>query len=364
MRAIVLVGGEGTRLRPLTWRTPKQLVPVLGRPLLEHLLLQLRAHGVTAVTLALTRTRLSAAVRDAFGDGAALAVALDYAYEEQPLGSGGAIASIAGGWNEPVLVCNGDIITDLDVSAFAAAHRARGAAVSIALHEVDDPSGFGVVVLDADERVTRFVEKPPRAQAPSRLVNAGTWLFEPSAIAQLDATRANRVEDELFPRLAATGGAIFGFRGSHYWRDVGNPEALLRVNLELLAGALPARLPADWPASGVLTHDAQVAAGARVTAPALVGAGAAIAGGAQIEGPAVIGAGSIVAAGALVRGSVLWERVHVGAGAQVLDSIVADDAAIGAGARVLGAVVAHGARIAAGARLEPGARVEPDTLVA
>lgn len=361
MRAIVLVGGEGTRLRPLTWRTPKQLVPVLGRPLLEHLLLHLRAHGVTAVTLALMRTRLSEVVHAAFADGGALGLALDYAYEETPLGSGGAIAAIAGGWDEPFLVCNGDIITDLDITAFAAAHRARGAAISIALHEVDDPSGFGVVALDPDGRITRFVEKPPRAEAPSRLVNAGTWLFEPSAIASLDPTRFQRVEDELFPTMAAAGGPIFGYVGSAYWRDIGNADAYLRVNLELLAGALPARLPADWPPERVLVGaGAHVAPGARVSAPALLGAGARVDAAASVEGPAVIGAGSHLTTGALVRGSVLWARVRVGPGARVIDCVVADDVEIGAGAELVGAVVAHGARIADGARVAPGSRIEPD----
>jgi len=359
----VLVGGEGTRLQPLTWRTPKQLVPVLGRPLLEHLLLHLRAHGVTHVTLALTRTPLAAAVHEAFAESGALDLTLDYAYEETPLGSGGAIASIAGGWDEPFLVCNGDIITDLDIAAFAAAHRARGAAISIALHEVDDPSGFGVVVLDAASRITRFVEKPQREEAPSRLVNAGTWLFEPSAIAALDPTRPQHAEDELFPTMAASGGPIYGFAGSRYWRDIGNPDAYLRVNLELVAGALPARLPAGWPPDGVLAADgARIAPDAHVRAPVLLGASVAVDAGARIEGPAIVGDGSRVGAGTLVRRSVLWERVQIGPGARVIDCVLADGVHIGAGAEVDGAVVAHGARIADGARVTPGSRIQPDAL--
>ena len=271
MRAIILVGGEGTRLRPLTLRTPKQVVPVLNRPLLDHMLLHLKEHGVSAMTLAMTRR--SEAVREAFGDGSHLGVELDYAYEETPLGSGGAIASIAAGWDEPFLVCNGDIITDLDVTAFVQAHRDRGAQLSISLHEVEDPSAFGVVVLAADGRITRFVEKPKREEAPSRLINAGFWLFEPSLLAQMDATQFNRVEDGLFPSLASTGGGIFGYHRQGYWKDVGNPDAYRDVNLELLRGAYPGRLPLGWPADGIALQGAQVDPTANVSAPLLLGRG-------------------------------------------------------------------------------------------
>ena len=239
MRAIVLVGGEGTRLRPLTLRTLKQLVPVLHRPLLEHLLMQLRAHGITAITLAMTRH--SEAVERVFGDGAALGLHLDYAYEETPLGSGGAIASAAAGWREPFLVCNGDLLTDLDVTAFCAAHRARRAELSIALHEVDDPSPFGVVVLGAGARITRFVEKPPRESAPSRMINAGAWLFEPTLLAEMDGTRFNRVEDALFPTLAAAGRAMFGFVHAGYWLDVGTPHKYRQAEEDLQAGRIARR---------------------------------------------------------------------------------------------------------------------------
>lgn len=362
MQAIILVGGEGTRLRPLTLRTPKQVVPVLNRPLLDHLLLHLKRHGVSAVTLAMTRR--SEAVREAFGDGSHLGVAIEYAYEETPLGSGGAIASIAAGWDEPFLVCNGDIITDFDVTAFREAHRARGAELSIALYEVEDPSAFGVVALDAESRITRFVEKPRREEAPSRLINAGFWLFEPALLREMDGTRFNRVEDELFPSLASAGRAIVGFQGNSpqgYWKDVGNPEAYRQANLDVLSGACADLLPEGWPADGIATAGATVNGGAVVSAPVLAGRGTLIEGAARIAGPAVIGARCRIAARAEVSGSVLWDDVTVEEGARVIDSVVASGARIGAGARVRGAVVGHGARVPAGADVPPQIRIEPDT---
>jgi mannose-1-phosphate guanylyltransferase len=332
MRAIVLVGGEATRMRPLSFRTPKQLMPVLHRPLLERLLLHLADHGVRDVTLAMLQR--NEAIRGYFDTGERLGLRIDYAYEETPLGSGGAIARAAAGWDEPSLVCNGDIITDLDVTAMIRAHRARRAELSISLHAVDDPSAFGVVALGDDDRITRFVEKPPREQAPSHLINAGTWLFEAALLAEMDATRFNRVEDELFPRLAGAGRAIYGFRSDAYWIDVGRPEALRMVNLDRVDGTT------------ALGDDVLVAVGARV------------------EPPAVIGRGSRLERGALVTRSLLWDGVRVGAGAVVRDSVLATGVTVGDGALVERAVLAHGAVVPAGARaidvsLEPDQRFEP-----
>jgi mannose-1-phosphate guanylyltransferase len=332
MRAIVLVGGEGTRLRPLTWRTPKPLVPVLNRPLLEYMLRQLASHGVTSVRLAMTAR--SARVEQAFGTGAELSLDLDYVYEDTPLGSGGAIAQAAAGWDEPFLVCNGDIVTDLDISAMIESHRARDGVLSIALHEVEDPSPFGVVALGEQDRITRFVEKPSREEAPSRLINAGVWLFEPALLREMDATAFNRVEDGLFPTLAAAGRRILGFhQPGAYWIDVGNPRSYLRVNVDLLARMGGSRT--------ACAEGASIAPSARVTTAAL-------------------GAGTAVEAGAQVADSVLWDGVRVGAGATVRRSVLASGVVVGARATVEDAVVAHGARIAEGARLAGGAVLEPD----
>jgi mannose-1-phosphate guanylyltransferase len=329
MKAIVLVGGEGTRLRPLTWRTPKQLVPVLNRPLLDHLLLHLRGHGIEGVTLAMTRR--SDAIHDAFGDGSRLGLALEYAYEDTPLGSGGAIASIAGGWTETFLVCNGDIVTDLDLTAMIESHRERSAELSISLHEVEDPSPFGVVDADEHGLIHRFVEKPPREQAPSRLINAGTWIFEPSVLREMDATQFNRVEDTLFPALCAAQRPIYGFHRPSFWADVGNSQALLNVNLAL--------------ADGVVTGDETEAAPD-----------------ASIGAPSVIGRGCRIDPGARVAESLLWDDVHVATGAVVERSILATGVRIGAGAHINNAVIAHEATVAPGARVA-GKAIEPGVAI-
>ena len=361
MRAIVLIGGKGTRLRPLTWRTPKQLVPILNRPLLAYLLDGLRSNGFDRVSFAMTAPDED--IEAAFtGDAAPPGLAIECVLEGEPLGSGGAIANASSGWDEPFLVCNGDIVSDIDLGAFAGKHRARDAELSIALSEAEDPSRFGVVVLGEGDRVTRFVEKPPRDEAPSRLINAGLWLFEPGVARMLDAHRFNRVEDELFPSLAAAGRGIFAHRHEGYWADIGNPEAYLQTNLDLLAGAAPSLLPADWPEDGRAIGAAELAADARVEAPALLGAGTRVAEGARIEGGVVAGVHCAIGRGAIVAGSVLWDGVTIGKGAQVRGSVLAEGARVGDGAILEGVVLAHGAAVEAGERPPPGTLLDPECV--
>ncbi len=340
VKAIVLVGGEGTRLRPLTLRTPKQLVPVLGRPLLLHLLEHLRDHGFDRITLAMTRTTGSAAVYAHFEGDAPAGIELSFVFEDSPLGSGGAIANAAAGWaadSEPFLVCNGDLVTNLDLSSLFAFHRERESAVTIALHAVEDPTAFGVVAIEDDGRIARFVEKPPRDEAPSNLVNAGFWVFDPAVVAELDATRFNRVEDVLFPALAQQRRGLYGMTPPGYWRDVGYPDAYREANLALLGNE----------------EDEEAAASTLLVGPGTVLADTAIA------ARSVLGAGCTIESGATISESVLWDGVRVGRGATVHRSVIASGANIEGGAQLEGAVVGHGATVPAGLRLVPGARVEP-----
>jgi len=338
VRAIVLVGGAGTRLRPLTWRTPKQLVPVLNRPLLEHLLVHLRDHGITRITLAMTER--TEAIRTAFGNGTALNIDLEYAYEDTPLGSGGAIASVAQGWTEPFLVCNGDIITDINLTTMIAFHRQHSAQLTMHLHEVDDPSGFGIAVTSPDGRITRFIEKPPRETAPSRLINAGNWLFDPSLLDEMNPSTFNRIEDGLLPALCEADRSIYGFRqpGS-YWRDVGDAQALRTVNLELVSGSIPTRVSADT--RGVLIGDDSGVTGA------------------NIQSPSVIGPGCRIGQNVTITGSVLWDGVTIDSGSTIADSVIASGATISRDVTIESSVIAHGAQIGSGATLV-NATIEPD----
>jgi mannose-1-phosphate guanylyltransferase len=224
-------------------------------------------------------------------------------------------------------VCNGDLVSDIDLGAMIEAHRAAAAEVSIALVEVAEPSRFGVVALEADGRIGRFVEKPAPGTEPSKLVNAGFWLFSPSVVGELDASTFNRVEDTLFPSMAAGGRRIVGFRHGGYWRDIGTAEAYLDAQLELLGGACPSIGPAraSW-----------VARGARIDTAA------------RVERSSV-GPRCVIEADALVVDSVLWDEVQVGAGARVRRSVLATGTVVPAGANLDGAVLANGPEVTAGA---------------
>jgi mannose-1-phosphate guanylyltransferase len=300
VRAIVLVGGEGTRLRPLTWRSPKALVPVLDRPLLEHLLLHLKRHAISRITLAMTQRNVE--THKAFGDGSALGIELYYAYEDTPLGSGGAIASVAQGRDDPFLLANGDIITDLDLTAMFAFHREHGAELTMHLHEVEDPSQFGVAVT---------------------------------------------AEDGFFPAMCESGRPIYGFSQPGYWRDIGNSEALCLVNLELAGGAIPGRVPDD-------------------TGGVFLGDGVTVADSAEVTRPTVIGHSSTTGSGAQVTTSLIWDGVPVDQNAIVRDSVLATGVTVGAGTVVERSMVAHGAQIEPGARVtddqvEPDTQIEAGT---
>lgn len=321
MDAIVLAGGEGTRLRPITERRPKGLVPILGRPLLGILLGQLQAHGVRRVVLALTRGPSSAAVVHAFTAdptlGGTISRGLDVraAFEETPLGSGGAIANAARSldvMSDPVLVCNGDLVSDIDITAMRAAHRERGAELTIALTEVEEPSRYGVAAVDGEGRVTRFVEKPAAGSEPSKLANAGFWMFSAALIATADDREFNRIEDVLFPSLVSAGRPMFGFRHAGYWRDVGTPAAYREAVMDALDRAATAGGTAG---SSWLDATVRVAASASINRSS-------------------IEATCTIEDGASVVDSVLWEGVRVGAGARVEASVLGAGFEVPAGALI------------------------------
>ncbi|MHB8684630.1 MAG: sugar phosphate nucleotidyltransferase [Dehalococcoidia bacterium] len=357
LTAVILAGGAGTRLRPLTYARRKELVPVLNRPLLEYRLRNLREHGVTHVILACSQGMRE--VEQHFGDGADLGVRLSYSYEERPLGSGRAVkeAARAGGATGTLVVCNGDILTNVDLTGMLARHRDSGATLSISLVPVDDPWHYGVVEVDGGLRIRSFVEKPPQGEEPSNLINAGTWLFEPEVLARVpddeSAVRDGFSERMLFPGIIADGLRVQGFL-EDLWVDVGSPERYLRANRLLLE-----RVTAQIGDDAVGLDGSDVADDAQLVGLVCIGAGATVGAGARGVGPTVIGPEAMIGAGAVVEASVLWERARVGAGARVTGSIVAAGATVGERATVRDAVLADGAQVASGRRLDDGARLMP-----
>jgi mannose-1-phosphate guanylyltransferase len=279
--AVILVGGEGTRLRPLTYETPKSMLPVANRPFLEHQIEHLRQHGVKRIILACGDR--PDAIRSYFGD------TLEYVVEPEPLGTGGAIAFAAGPLSQTFVVCNGDVLTDLDVTALVAFHRARGARMTLALQPVDDPSRYGVVVTDRDGAVTAFVEKPAPGTAPADTINAGTYVVEPGVLELIPPGRPVSVEYDVFPQLVGAGLYARSFDG--YWLDIGTPESYLRANVDRA------------PAGGLVDPTAEVATDAVVTR-SVVGPGCRVEAGAHVI-RSVLLAGAVVAEGRRVDNRVV-----------------------------------------------------------
>jgi len=323
VKAVLLVGGEGTRLRPLTWSAPKPLLPIANQPLVERQLDWLRAHGVTEVVLSLGY--LPDNFRRQFPDDCYRGVQLRYAVESQPLNTAGALRFALPDADETFVVCNGDVLTTLDLSALVQFHRERRADATIHLAEVDDPSAFGVAPTDADGRVLAFVEKPPPGEAPSRWINAGTYVLEPRVLEGIPRDVPVSIERETFPQLLEDGrGAVYGFQSRAYWLDVGTPASYLAAHAAVLAGRL----------------GTPPVAGARQLRPSVwVQGSPVVADQALVVGAALIGDGARVEAGAVVEDSVLVARCVVEKGARVTRSVLLDGAQLQAHAQALDAVV-------------------------
>lgn len=320
MKAVILVGGEGIRLRPLTNHRPKAMVPICNKPFLEHLIGYLRQFGVTELILALGY--LPQPIECYFGDGRSYGVKLTYVVEETPLGTAGALKNAARYLDDNAFfVLNGDVFTTLDLEAMLACHRRTGAKATIALKRVPDPSRFGVVVTDEEERVRAFVEKPPRETAPSHYINAGIYLLEPELLDRIPAGEFSMLEQGLFPQLAQQGEPFHGFKFRSYWRDIGTPDNYLQLHHDLLSrGAVAPQ------GEGSQIHPQAVVRG-----KIALGAGAVVEAGATLVGPAAVGPGCHIETGAVVQGAVLWDGVRVGRGARLRRSIVASRCSIGAG---------------------------------
>ncbi len=308
MKAVVLVGGEGTRLRPLTLSVPKQMLPVGGRPMIERVLEWLSSHGITEAVLSLGY-RPDAFI-EAYPSGESCGVALSYAVESSPLDTAGAIrfAAFEAGLDEAFVVVNGDVLTDLDLTGLVAFHRDRRAEATIALTPVADPSSFGVVPTDEAGKVEAFIEKPPAGEAPTNLINAGTYVLERSVIDRVPSGRRVSIERETFPELAAEG-RLFALGSDAAWLDAGTPAAYLRANLAYaetgtVAGSVIRSVvgvgveigEGSWVESSVVMDGAVVGPRARVVG-SIVGPRANIGEGATLDGLCVIGAGHAVDAG-------------------------------------------------------------------
>lgn len=340
----------------MTYHVPKAIVPILNRPLLEHLLGYLEKHGVRDVILAMGYT--PDPIQRLLGDGSRFGVRLTYLVEESPLGTAGAVKNAERLLDGPFIVCNGDILTEIDLTAMIRQHQKIKPKASIALTPVDNPTMYGVVETNAGNRVRHFVEKPSRDKVASNMINAGIYILEPEALKHIPASTPSMFERDLFPRLLEMGELIIGYPSDAYWIDIGTPEKYLKAHHDLLR---------RWSDPDIRTEgESEIHPGARIEGPVLIAKNCIIAQDAFVKGPAVLGPGCEVANGAVVEGSVLWRGSRVGEHAALKNCIIGSYSNIGKGCCGLDCVlgdnvtIAPGFKMADGARIEPEAHLEPD----
>jgi mannose-1-phosphate guanylyltransferase/phosphomannomutase len=361
MKAVIMAGGFGTRLRPLTTHIPKPLVPVGNVPIMEHTVRLLKRHGFTDLLVLLYF--LPETITGHFGDGSQWGVRMTYATPTADLGTAGAVKFAAGELGEPVLVISGDVLTDFDLQAAVRSHQQRGAEASIVLTRVDSPLAYGIVIIDESGRIVRFLEKPSWGEVFSDTINTGIYILDPSVLAAVPAGRPYDFGRELFPALLASGRRLYGHVAEGYWRDVGDLTEYRTAHLDLLQGRVGVEIPGTHTQGP--EHSVWVGEGARVdfltklSGSVIIGAGAQVAPGVRLVN-CVVGPGCVIGAGADIEGSVLWDHVDVGPSARIKEAIVGTRAQIRANAFVAeGVVIGDYARIGESSTVKANAKVWP-----
>ena len=369
MKAVVMAGGEGSRLRPLTSRRPKPLVPVVGRPCMEHVLRLLRRHGITEVII--TLQYLGASIRNYFGDGADLGMHLEYVVEDRPLGTAGSVKNAASLLDETFVVISGDALTDVDLTQAVAFHRDHVSQATLVLARVPNPLEYGVVITAADGRVERFLEKPSWGEVFSDQVNTGIYVVEPAVLEYCPEGEPSDWSQDVFPEMLRRRDSLWATVGRGYWCDIGSVQSYLQANWDALEGRVVCEIagqrtgPSQW-----INEGATVADTARIEGPAFIGRDAVIGHAAFLNGPVVVDRYAVVDAGAKVSNSVIWPQVYIGERSRLRQSVVCSSATLKPDvlledASVIGDDCTIGARsvVEQGVRIWPGKDIEPGSVV-
>ena len=358
MKAVILVGGEATRLRPLTCNTPKATVPVLNTPFLEHVIHYLNHHQVTEIVLASSQRQQ--VIEDSFGDGSQFGVRLRYSIEDIPLGTGGAVKNAEKYLDETFLVLNGDIFTDLDITAMMEFHRARKAKVTISLTPVDDPTSYGLVETNAQNKITRFLEKPSPSEITTNMINAGIYILEPDVLTHIPPQVSFSFERELFPPLVDQSEPVYAYPSSAYWIDIGAPEKYLQLHRDLLNGKSSRY---SLLSESLIGEQSYVHPTAQINGPVVIGNNCNIESDVMLTGPAVIGSGCTIQTGAIIEDSVIWHNVQIGPRALVKGCALANDCRLNADCMVESSTLGDNVIVISGCQLKPASKIWPDTRV-
>jgi mannose-1-phosphate guanylyltransferase len=363
LKAVVLVGGEATRLRPLTCDLPKAVVPVANVPFLERFIAYLHSHGIDDVILAVASD--PARLERYFGDGRRMGVHIVYSTESRPLGTAGGIKNAERYLDGRFIACNGDMLTNIDLAEMLKLHHQKQAMVTIALTPVDNPTAYGVIETDGVQRVKRFLEKPPAAQVTTNMINAGIYVMEPEVLRDMPVNKFLMLERDVFPQLLAAGEPVYAYQSQAYWIDIGTPEKYLEANSLLISGEVPVGISyASREGDVLIQGTVAIHAEARLKGRILLGNGCVIGKGALVVGPAVIGDNCRVGEGATVEEVVVWDGVEIGSGAVLRRCVVASESVIGERCQVLeGCVVGSRVHLGPGNKLDRGVRIWPGRVI-
>jgi mannose-1-phosphate guanylyltransferase len=355
MQALILAGGEGTRLRPLTSTVPKPVVPLVDRPFIAFMLDWLRGHGIEDIVISCGH--MAAGVRNVLGDGSAFGVRLRYVEEPQPLGTGGALKYAESLLEDRFFMLNGDVLSDIDLTGQLAQHESTGARATLALTPVEDPSQYGLVRTAEDGRVTEFVEKPAVDQIDTRNISAGAYILEHSILDLLEPEQPASIERDVFPQLVGDG--LYGCVSENYWLDIGTPARYLQATWDILEGAVGTGF-AERAGDGYLVVEQSVDNLGRIIPSALVEGGCVIADGARVGGRAVLESGVMIGANTTVERAVIMRGAEIGEHCTLRGCIVGGGVRIGDHTHVEGmSVLGEGVTIGAGNVITNGARIFP-----
>jgi mannose-1-phosphate guanylyltransferase len=340
MKALILIGGFGTRLEPLTLTTPKAMVPVLNIPFLEMLIERLKHYGIGEVVLSMGH--LHDSILAYFNNGSRFGIRIYYAVEDRPLGTGGGIKNAASYLDDTFLVINGDVFTDIDIEQMYTFHQARHALSTIALIPVTDPPQYGVIEPNPEGRVLKFLEKPSPQMITSNMINAGLIIMEPHILDYIPANQKYSYERDLFPALLEAGQAIFGYASSAYWIDIGTPQKYFQLHDDLVTGKSNQGL---------------------TSTPIVIDQHTTVGSDAKLNGTVVIGPNCCIGSGAQISNSIIWQGVSIGEHSIIDSAIIANDCIIGDSCRIHKTIIGSNVKLAKGLKFSEGSRIYPRSVL-
>ncbi len=363
MKAVVMAGGEGSRLRPLTIQRPKPMVPIVNKPVMEHVLDLLKKHGITEVVV--TVQYLASVIQNHFGDGSAFGLQITYSVEETPLGTAGSVKAAEAQLQEPFLVISADAMTDINLEAIIGFHLRKQAAATLTLYRVPNPLEYGVIIIDDESRIRQFLEKPSWGEVFSDTVNTGIYVLDPKVFDYIPEGKQVDFSQDVFPAMLRKGDALFGYVADGYWCDVGNIGEYMRANADVLNGKVNVESIGKHLGGGIYTEgDVEIAPDAQLYGPVFLGQGCKIKGGVVVHGPSVIREYALVDSHAHVDRSVIWRNSYLGERSEVRGAIICRQCSIKS--RVLifeGAVIGDNTVVHEGAIVQPQVKIWPNKEV-